>query len=124
MSHPEPSVEDVIRFVRKTTRSRRTVTAETRIERDLGVTGDDGAELLAAAEGYFGVALSTPEQGFRPTFGLGPNEYLFGPEGLGLLGVPTLIRWLRRQPRPVYRDLTVTELHEAIRRARAVGGAR
>ena len=108
---------DVASFVREFTRTRRPVTPETRIERDLGVTGDDGTDLLAAAEAEFGVALSTPEAGVRSAFGLGPNEFLFGPEGLGLFGLPTLVRWLRRQPRPAYRDLTVAELHGAVRRA-------
>ena len=108
MSHPEPTVEDVISFVRETTHSRRTITAGTQIERDLGVTGDDGDDLLAAAEDRFGVPLA---------FELKPNEHLFGPEGFGLFGIPTLSRWRRRQPRPAYRDLSVAELHKAILRA-------
>lgn len=52
-------------------------------EDDLGITGDDGCDLLEATEQHFGVLLSTPEHGYRETFGLASHEVLFHSEGLG-----------------------------------------
>jgi hypothetical protein len=120
-----PSLDEVIDFVREFTLTEREITAQTRIEEDLGVTGDDGADLLIAAEEHFRVALCDPEDGIRAVFGLGPNEYLFGPEGFDPIGLSVLVRWLRGEPKPVFRDLTVAELHEALAEAplRATEGA-
>lgn len=85
------------------------ITRSTRLERDLGVTGDDGSDLLEAVERAFGVALATPDEGYRPAFGLGPDEYLFHGEGLGL---PLAGRLLR--PSAVVRELTVGELFDVV----------
>lgn len=112
-----PSLDEVIDFVREFTLTRRETTAQTRIEEDLRVTGGDGADLLEAAEEHFGVALCDPEHGIRPAFGLGPNEYLFGPEGFDPVRFSVLIRWLRGEPKSIIRDLTVAELHEALAEA-------
>lgn len=114
-----PSITEVITFVREFTgvHPHRLITAETRLEADLGVTGDDGDDLLRATIERFRVDLALPEKGIAQTLQLAPNECLFGPEGIDLLGISVLVRWLRGEPRPVYRDLTVGELHEAIRRA-------
>jgi acyl carrier protein len=59
------------------------ITLDTQFERDLGITGDDGEELLTAAEKHFGVLLSDEAGGYRQTFNLNPNEYLFNAEGSG-----------------------------------------
>ena len=114
-----PSISEVITFVRefRLERPHRLITAETRFEADLGVTGDDGDDLLNAAMERFNVDLASEENGIAQTLQLAPNEYFFGPEGFDPLGISVLLRWLRGEPRPVYRDLTVGELHEAIRRA-------
>ncbi len=103
-----PSFDMVAAFVREFTglRGNHSITPETQLEADLGVTGDDGAALLEQAEQHFKVALISEEHGVRDTFNLGPNEYLFGSEGFDLFGISELIRWLRRKPRPVIRDLT------------------
>ena len=112
-----PSINEVIIFVREFTLTQRDITAETRLEKDLGVTGDDGVDLLEAAEKHFHVALCDPEEGVRPAFGLGPNEYLFESEGFDPIGLSVLIRWLRGETKPVTRDLTVLELREAVAKA-------
>ena len=117
MSQAGPSLDEVVAFVRDYTRTRRQLSAGTRLEADVGVTGDDGVALLEAAEEHFGRAISDPETGVRETFGLGPNEYLFGSEGLDLIGISALVRWLRGRPRPTIRDLTIAELYEALARA-------
>ena len=81
------------------------ITPDTRFERDLGITGDDGNELLQAAEKRFGVTFT------RETFNLKPNEFLFGPEA-SLGDLITLFRHWKSQ----FRSFTVGELYEAIRR--------
>lgn len=55
---------------------RKLISLETQFERDLGITGDDGSDLLIATEREFGVKLSSENDGYRKTFSLGANEYL------------------------------------------------
>ena len=125
MSQIGPSLEEVIEFVRAHTRTGQPLSAGTRLEEDVGVAGDDGVELLEAAERHFGLSISESETGIRETLGMGPNEYLFTAEGLDLLGTTVLIRWLRNEPRPVVRDLTIEELRAVLSNAvpLASGGA-
>lgn len=113
--------EDVEAFVRDFAglQRKRVITPDTRLENDLGITGDDGSELLEKAAAHFGVQLADPVHGYRPTFGLGENEYLFTSEGLDLIGIGELIRKLRKQPRPIIRDLSMQELHNAILRSKS-----
>jgi len=93
-----PSLSEVIAFVREFTgvRPHRLITAETRLDADLGVTGLDGDSLLRAAIERFRVDLASPKEGIAQTLGLAPNEYFFGPEGLDPLCITALVRWLRR----------------------------
>lgn len=121
-----PPFDEVVAFVRAFTgaSSRLPITAETRLEADLGVTGDDGAALLEEAACHFEVQLASPGAGYRSTFSLGPDEYLFHAEGIALPGLAGIVRWLRRAPRPVIRDLTVGALHEALVQRRAAARAR
>lgn len=51
--------------------------------------------------------LSSEERGFRDTFGLAPDEFLFHPEGLDFLGLCS----------GRVREFTVGELYEAVSRA-------
>ncbi|QNI31299.1 DUF1493 family protein [Alloacidobacterium dinghuense] len=96
---------------------RKRISPETQFERDLGLTGDDGSDLLEATEKRFRVTLASEEKGLRETFNLGPNEYLFHSEGwdifpfrfTSLFGVE-----------PTVREFTVGELFEAVRKAKAV----
>jgi hypothetical protein len=107
----EPTLQQVIDFVREFSGDVKSVITEhNRLEADLGITGDDGVELLEEAEKRFGVSFVTEERSFKETFGLGENEYLFHAEGVDLLGVRRLIGWVRREPRRVVRDLSVGEL--------------
>ena len=95
---------------------RKPIRSETRFERDLGVTGDDGNDLLEATERRFGVLLCSEETGVRETFKLGPNEYLFHSEGIGPDGMaPSL---LFGPITPIVREFTVGELFNAVRNAR------
>lgn len=117
--HQLPSFQDVELFVRDFAGLRRKhqIAPETRLEAHLGITGDDGDELLQRASKHFGVALAHPIHGYRDTFALADNEYLFHGEGLDLLGISALLGWLRNGERPRVRDLTMAELHGAIVRS-------
>ena len=115
----KPSFEEVVAFVRDfhSISPRQAIASETRLEADLGITGDDGEDLLLAASERFQVDLLSPKKGISKILGLGPNEYLFGPEGFDPIGITVLVRWLKGKPRPIYRDLTVGELHDSIQKA-------
>ena len=97
---------------------RKKVSPETQFERDLGLTGDDGDDLLAATEKRFGVTLCSEETGVRETFNLGPNEYLFHSEGWDPL--PFTFTSLLDSIEPTVREFTVGELFEAVRKAKAM----
>lgn len=114
----EPTLTQVIGFIREFTGHRRIPIHENSwLEADLGVTGDDGVELLEEIAEAFNVVLYTAEEGYRDTFSLGENEYLFEGEGLDLLGIHRFFAWLRGIPKPVIRDLSVGQLHQALVRA-------
>ncbi|HEX6802135.1 MAG TPA: DUF1493 family protein [Terriglobales bacterium] len=78
------SFEEFVDFIRSQCgiSQKKTITLESRFEDDLGVMGDDGDDLLKATEKHFNVQLSDAEHGYRKTFDLGPNEFLFQGEGL------------------------------------------
>jgi hypothetical protein len=124
-----PTLEEVIVFVREfqgvppTTR----IHGGTRLESDLGITGLDGDDLLEQAGRHFRVALGDPVQGYRPNFGLAPDEFLFHSECHSFL-LESILRRMERSPalrRLVrgrhegerVRDPTVAELHRALCRA-------
>lgn len=109
-----PSFEEFAKFIRqwaKLSRKERIV-PETEFEYDLGITGDDGCDLLEATEQRFRVALSSREHGYRNTFNLGPNEVLFHAEGFG----PDLLTIFGRSA-PVVVSFTVDKLYNAVRAA-------
>ena len=75
----------------------------TLFEDDLGITGDDGGDLLEATAIQYGIHLTSD------LFDLAPNEFLFHPEGFGpnwseLLGRPSI----------TVREFSVGELYDAI----------
>jgi hypothetical protein len=97
---------------------RKAISPETQFERDLGLTGDDGDDLLEAVEKEFEVRLGNEETGVRETFSLEPNEYLFHSEGWGP-SPAELISLFSNSPSPIVRSFTVGELFEAVRRTKA-----
>jgi len=110
-----PSFDEFAEFIRQWAglwRKKR-IAPETEFERDLGITGDDGCELLEATEKRFNVTLSSDEQGYRKTFNLGPNEFLFHAEGIG----PWPPYPLTIFTAPVVRAFTVGELYNAVQGA-------
>jgi len=93
------------------------ITPETLFEDDLGITGDDGCELLEATEKHFCVRLSSDEDGYRRTFDLAPHEFLFHSEGLGW-GWSDIVSILRPSALPpTVRSFRVGDLFEAVQQA-------
>lgn len=121
-SHPD--ILEVISLVREFTglRPDRPITAEARIEADLGITGDDGIDLLRAVEARFDVNLGVADGNLRRVFDLGENEFLFGSEGLEVPFVGRLRKWLTGRPQPVIRDLSVGDLHFAVALSHSTSG--
>lgn len=117
-----PTIHDIERFVRTFAGlgAGQSVTPQTRLDADLGITGEDGDDLLRAVAEHFGAKLADPIHGYRETFSLEQNEYLFHAEGFDLLGVLHLLRSVLNWPTPKVRDLTVGELHDAIIRTRVI----
>jgi acyl carrier protein len=108
LNRREPSFERLCAIIREECGLEKDeyIAPDTQFERDLGITGDDGEELLDAVARNYGIELT------RESFGLQPNEYLFQGEGWDLFG--PLIRGLLRRPEPEFRTFTVGELHAAV----------
>lgn len=60
------------------------ITRDTLVEKDLGITGDDGDEFLLAIQDEFGIDFRDEKGSIRKAFDLKENEYLFHSEGLNL----------------------------------------
>ncbi len=116
-----PSFEEVIAVIREfaAIRPDREITTDTRVEADLGITGDDGIDLLRTVEARFDVNIGLNDGSLRSVFGLEENEYLFGSEGLEVPFLSGLFRWISGNTDPVIRDLTVGELLATIQRTRS-----
>jgi acyl carrier protein len=113
----EPTFDQFAEFIREWAQvsRKKEITKETLFERDLGITGDDGIDLLTATEERFGVDFDPEPDGFRKAFNLGPNEYLFHAEGFGL----TVFEFtsIFGSATPTVKAFTVGELYEAVRKA-------
>ena len=120
----DSSFEQLVNFIREWAciRARKPITRDTQFERDLGITGDDGCDLLKAVEEHFGTSLHSEEDGYRKTFNLGSNEYLFHSEGgfiLPFYDSAPLITLFGSDSASFgaenVRAFTVGELHDALR---------
>jgi acyl carrier protein len=112
------SFDDCADFIRQWAKlsRKKEITPETQFEDDLGISGDDGCDLLEATEKRFMITLSSAEHGYRKTFDLSPNEFLFHPEGFGP-SVPDMLRRSFGRPEPVVVAFTVGELYKAVQEA-------
>jgi hypothetical protein len=88
------------------------ITEETGFEHDLGITGDDGDDLLEEVQEHFGIEL-TPE-----TFNLRPKKALFHDEASILLldqrAKDELLRLDPSRAEREYRPFTVGEFYGAV----------
>ncbi len=111
----EPTLEQIIEIIQDNFGPyRKTIDGTSRVEEDLHICGDDGAELLEACEKAFSISFDTEDNSFRNRFSLAENEYLFTSEGFDLFCIGRFIDWLRGMPKPVIRDVTVGKLHRVI----------
>jgi hypothetical protein len=103
---PLCAFEDFLAFIRQDQGiSRKTSLLESSLlERDLGITGDDGDDLLQAIQRKFGISFIGAD------FDLGEGQYLFHSEGLDLFGRTGNVK-----------PLSVGELYRASCRAAARG---
>ncbi|GAB3722551.1 hypothetical protein [Spirosoma lituiforme] len=103
--------EHFTNFIRQHTgvSRKKLITPSTQFENDLGITGDDGIELLEAVEKHYGVDLGNNEQGSRNLFNLAPNESLFHGEGFSMP-----LWWFGFGQKPVVRGFTVGELYTVL----------
>ncbi len=114
----QPSFEQVVDFIREWTHVpyRKPITRETRFEDDLGVTGDDGIDLLKAIELEYDIHFEADDYSFRETFNLSSNEYLFHSEAAPtIFGQMEFTTIFGSGPETV-RSPTVGELYVALQR--------
>jgi hypothetical protein len=111
MNTESPNFEEFAELIRQHQgfRQDKRIVPEMQFERDLGITGDDGSEIVDVVAERYGIELTAE------FFGLVPNEFLFHSEGFDL--VPAFVRSLLRKPEPEVRSFTVGELFEAVQRA-------
>jgi len=109
-----PTFEQFAEFIRHATgcSSSRNISYSTRFEKDLGITGDDGIELLSETEKKYGVLLFSEEDGCRKTFNLASNEYLFNSEGFNPFS--GILNLLRGEKDSIVREFTVGALYDAV----------
>jgi len=65
------------------------ITEASLLEKDLGITGDDGCELLEAIEEKFDISFTGPDGSLREVFCLSEGQYLFHSEGMNLFWLIT-----------------------------------
>ena len=94
-------VADLVADVSGADRSR--IKPSSRLESDLGITGDDGVDLLQALAVRFGTDFDRPDHG---------GQYLFGSEGHAFLR--NGIRHLLGRPKSKVIPITVGDLHLAV----------
>lgn len=99
--------DDVVRALRASQgiRDKVMITGATLLEDELGITGDDGCDLLEDLEQAFDMSFSDADGSLRAAFGLADDQFLFHGEGWNLLG---LFREENVKP------LSVGELHRVI----------
>ncbi|PLK46912.1 DUF1493 family protein [Uliginosibacterium sp. TH139] len=91
------------------------ISEATLLERDLGITGDDGSDLLEELQKRFSVSFAGADGTLREAFGLGKDEYLFHSEGISLfLMIAKFFGFTIEKVNP----LSVGQLHNVIQERR------
>ncbi|MDB9744271.1 DUF1493 family protein [Fibrobacterales bacterium] len=103
---------NLVSFIRHNERISKKVkiTEDTLLEKDLGITGDDGSELLQAIEKQFSFSFSDESGSIDKIFNLGKNEYLFHSEGFNPFNL--LFKLIDRKKENVNR-LSIKKLYQA-----------
>lgn len=86
-------MEDLVGLIRQEMciSDRKQITEATMLEADLGITGDDGIELINAVDKAFNLELDSSGSRLREVFNLKENEYLFYSEGFDFWGLSELL---------------------------------
>jgi len=87
----------------------------TLLEHDLGITGDDGCELLEEIENSFNLSFTGEDGSLREYFDLEEDQFLFHSEGLDLFGIFSLI--FGRKPENI-KPITIGDLFNATIKAK------
>lgn len=93
----------------------KSITEHTELERDLGITGDDGAELLIEIEKQFSLSFAGKDGTIKEVFGLGENQYLFHSEAFFPF---TWLLSIFGKKEAYVKPLTVGQLYEAAKKAK------
>lgn len=83
------------------------ISETTLLENDLGITGDDGCDLLEEIEKTYKLSFTGKDGSLREFFDLEENQFLFHSEGLDLFGIFSFI--FGREPENV-KPITVGDL--------------
>lgn len=85
----ELTLKNLIALIRELHRisDKKAINESTLIEEELGITGDDGCELLEEIESNFDLSFSGKDSSLREFFDLEDNQYLFHSEGFSLTGI-------------------------------------
>ena len=115
----EYSFDDLVALIRthQGISNNKEISRFTTLEDDLGITGDDGCELLEAVQERFDVSFAGEDGSLRQAFQLKPDEFLFHSEGSPFFLAISKLLGLRLEK---VRPLTVGCLHEVIAAQRHV----
>ncbi len=114
--NPTISIDELIAFIREHQgiSPKQEITESSFLENDLGITGDDGCELIQAIERRFGILFSGSDGSLGEAFDLREGERLFHSEGMNLFWL--IHRLFGLDPENV-KAVTVGTLHLAVCRA-------
>lgn len=102
------SLEDLVDFIKDCfSFTNKEITRESLLERDLGITGDDGDELLLAIMDEFSIEFRDEKDSIRDAFELKDDEYLFHGEGWSISGL-----FIKENIKP----LTVGQLYDVMQK--------
>jgi hypothetical protein len=93
------------------------IAENSRLEEDLGITGDDGDDLLLEIQKRFSLSFVGEDGTIREIFGLEHNQYLF--HGEGSYPFEWLISLFSKHTENV-KTITVGQLYEAAVKAKAI----
>jgi len=117
MVNTELTFENFVSFIRVVQGFKKSdiINENSLLENDLGITGDDGSELLEEIQKYFSLSFVGKDGTIREIFGLEENQYLFHSEGINMFGwLFTLIGKSKENIKPI----TVGQLYNASLRAK------
>ena len=113
----ELSIENLVTLIRTTQgiSKNKVINESTLLESDLGITGDDGRELLEEIENQFNLSFVGKDGTHKEFFDLENNQYLFHSEGVDLFGIFSF--FLGRKTENV-KSISVGELYNAASKAK------